>query len=112
MILIIKKMYRDINIELSIEKAKTFFISTSRVKQWDNLSPVLFLFAILGQSKEFQKMVKEEEYILEPTGSYSSAQNGLAEKPNQDLAGVSYMGQDLGVSTGRMLFAMQCTPQR
>ena len=39
----------------------------------------------LGRSGAFAKMVQEEGYILQTTGSYSSAQNGMDEKPNQDL---------------------------
>ena len=39
-------MYTDITIKLGIEKAEAFFISTSGVKQGDNLAPILFLFAI------------------------------------------------------------------
>ena len=42
----------------------------------------------LGASKEFQKLMSEQDiqYVLKTTGAHSSAQNGLAEKPNQDLA--------------------------
>ena len=40
----------------------------------------------LGRSGAFGKMVHDEGYLLQTTGAYSSAQNGLAEKPNQDLA--------------------------
>ncbi len=40
----------------------------------------------LGKSKAFQLLAKEHGYTLKTTGSDSSAQNGLAEKPNQDLA--------------------------
>ena len=40
----------------------------------------------LGASKHFQKIVKDNGYTLEVTGADSSAQNGMAEKPNQDLA--------------------------
>jgi dUTP pyrophosphatase len=42
----------------------------------------------LARSKEFQKMLIESDinYQLRTTGAHSSAQNGLAEKPNQDLA--------------------------
>jgi deoxyuridine 5'-triphosphate nucleotidohydrolase len=40
----------------------------------------------LGKSKKFQTMLAEESYVLKTTGAHSSAQNGLAEKPNQDLA--------------------------
>jgi hypothetical protein len=42
----------------------------------------------LARSKEFQKMLVEPNvnYQLRTTGAHSSAQNGLAEKPNQDLA--------------------------
>ena len=41
----------------------------------------------LGASKTFQSMLLEPEiqYTLKTTGVHSSAQNGLAEKPNQDL---------------------------
>ncbi len=45
-ILVIKKMYTDINIKLRIDKAEATFNSTSGVKQGDNLAPVLFLFVI------------------------------------------------------------------
>ena len=37
-------------------------------------------------SKKFQQTVKNNNYTLRTTGAYTSAQNGLAEKPNQDLA--------------------------
>ena len=40
----------------------------------------------LAKSKAFQSMLSEESYILKTTGAHGSAQNGLAEKPNQDLA--------------------------
>jgi deoxyuridine 5'-triphosphate nucleotidohydrolase len=42
----------------------------------------------LGTSKSFQKMLNEKDiqYVLKTTGAHSSAQNGLAEKPNHDLA--------------------------
>jgi dUTP pyrophosphatase len=39
----------------------------------------------LGKSHKFQELVKEYKYTYEPTGSNSSKQNGMAEKPNQDL---------------------------
>ena len=41
----------------------------------------------LGASAKFRNMLMEDniEYTLKTTGAYSSAQNGLAEKPNQDL---------------------------
>ena len=39
----------------------------------------------LGKSTRFRKLVEENGWTFEPTGSQSSAQNGLAEKPNQDL---------------------------
>ena len=31
-------------------------------------------------------MIDTSNYVLQSTGSYASAQNGMAEKPNQDLA--------------------------
>ena len=40
----------------------------------------------LAKSHRFQKMVESSGYVLKTTGSQSSAQNGLAEKPNLDLA--------------------------
>ena len=39
----------------------------------------------LGWSESFAKMVSESKYSLELTGANASAQNALAEKPNQDL---------------------------
>jgi hypothetical protein len=47
---VIKKMYTDVRIKLSIEEAEAFFNSTSGVKQGDNRAPVLFLFAIQSYS--------------------------------------------------------------
>jgi dUTP pyrophosphatase len=42
----------------------------------------------LAKSKSFQNLLLETNvgYTLRSTGAYSSAQNGMAEKPNQDLA--------------------------
>jgi hypothetical protein len=42
----------------------------------------------LAGSHDFQKMLNEPNvhYAIKTTGAHSSAQNGLAEKPNQDLA--------------------------
>ena len=40
----------------------------------------------LGKSIQFKKMLVKYGYNLQTTGTYASAQNGLAEKPNQDLA--------------------------
>jgi hypothetical protein len=42
----------------------------------------------LAKAKSFQSMLLESnvKYTLKTTGAHSSAQNGLAEKPNQDLA--------------------------
>ncbi len=37
-------------------------------------------------SQEFQQMVDQEGYIMEPTATDSSFQNGLAERPNRTLA--------------------------
>ena len=37
----------------------------------------------LGKSKEFSKMIDEEGFTLETTGADGSAQNGMAERPNQ-----------------------------
>jgi deoxyuridine 5'-triphosphate nucleotidohydrolase len=42
----------------------------------------------LAKAKVFRSMLVEDKvgYVLKTTGAHSSAQNGLAEKPNQDLA--------------------------
>ena len=40
----------------------------------------------LAKSSDFAKAIDKCGYILTPTGAYASAQNGLAEKPNKDLA--------------------------
>ena len=39
----------------------------------------------LGKSHKFRSLIKECGYTYEPTGSQSSPQNGIAEKPNQDI---------------------------
>jgi IS30 family transposase len=41
----------------------------------------------LAKAKSFQSMLVEDniQYTLKTTGVHSSAQNGLAEKPNQDF---------------------------
>lgn len=40
----------------------------------------------LSNSTNFKILCDKHQYILQPTGAYASKQNGLAEKPNQDLA--------------------------
>ena len=40
----------------------------------------------LGTSNKFREAIANGGYTLKTTGAHSSAQNGLAEKPNQDLA--------------------------
>ena len=39
----------------------------------------------IGKSNKFRSLIKQFDYIYEPTGSQSSSQNGVAEKPNQDI---------------------------
>ena len=39
----------------------------------------------LGKSNAFKELVKDCGYTYEPTGTDSSKQNGMAERPNQDL---------------------------
>ena len=39
----------------------------------------------LAKSQEFQEMIANHNYILEPTGAYTPEQNGMAERPNQTL---------------------------
>ena len=51
----------------------------------------------LAKSSEFAKAIESCGYILTPTGAYTSAQNGLAEKPNKDLAQIM---RNLLYSTG------------
>ena len=43
----------------------------------------------LAQSQDFKKLCKDLTYILQPTDSYASKQNGIAEKPNKDLAQIT-----------------------
>ena len=40
----------------------------------------------LSKSIKFRKVIKDADYTLNTTGAHASAQNGLAERPNQDLA--------------------------
>jgi hypothetical protein len=39
----------------------------------------------LGRSHAFQSLLQKYDYAYEPTGTNSSKQNGMAERPNQDL---------------------------
>jgi hypothetical protein len=43
---VINKMYTDVTIQLDVEKIKAAFLSTSGVKQGDNLAPVLFIYVM------------------------------------------------------------------
>jgi hypothetical protein len=52
---VLKKMYTDINIKLSIEDAELIFKSISGVKQGDNLAPVLFLFVVQAAVETMHK---------------------------------------------------------
>ena len=40
----------------------------------------------LAKSVAFRRVIRDAGYTLKTTGAFSSAQNGLVEKPNQDLA--------------------------
>ena len=40
----------------------------------------------LARSNKFKLLCQRNNYILQPTGAYASKQNGMAEKPNKDLA--------------------------
>ena len=59
------------------------------IKVWKNKYPDASITTDhgteLGQSKAFQCMCKKMGYTLKTSGSDSRSQNGLAEKPNQDL---------------------------
>ena len=44
----------------------------------------------LVHSSNFQQFCEHNIYILQPTGSHSSKQNGLAEKENKDLAQIMH----------------------
>jgi hypothetical protein len=53
----------------------------------------------LGKSIAFRKAINDAKYTLHTTGAHSSAQNGMAEKPNQDLARIMHAllySSDLG----------------
>jgi hypothetical protein len=60
------KMYTDIEVSTSVEKAKATFPSTSGVKQGDNVAPVLFLFAIQAAA-EFMSLDGHEQKPYEQT---------------------------------------------
>ena len=40
----------------------------------------------LARSNDFKLLCQNTNYVLQPTGAYASKQNGLAKKPNKDLA--------------------------
>ena len=43
----------------------------------------------LGKSNKIRELIEKHGYTFEPTGSNSSKQNGIAERPNQDLKRVT-----------------------
>lgn len=62
----------------------------------------------LGESIEYQKMVQRCGYILHKTGTDASGQNGLAEKPNQDLARIMQcLLYSLGLGSQFWSYALQ-----
>jgi dUTP pyrophosphatase len=61
----------------------------------------------LGKSHKFRELIKEFNYTYEPTGSNSSKQNGMAEKPIQDLKRITKcLLHAAGLNSGYWSFAI------
>ena len=52
---VLKKLYTDVTINLRVGESLEQFLSTSGVKQGDNLAPVLFIFVIHAVSNSLDK---------------------------------------------------------
>jgi len=69
LIVVIRKMYSNIKITISSRTAKTTFLSTSGVKQGDNVAALLFLFVMMAASELIEarwnklNLAKPELYI-------------------------------------------------
>jgi hypothetical protein len=55
LIVVLKKLYKDVTINLRVGEKHEQFRSTSGVKQGDNLAPVLFIFVIHAVSNSLDK---------------------------------------------------------
>jgi hypothetical protein len=55
MIEVLKKLYKDVTINLRVGEKLEQFLSTSGVKQGDNLAPILFIFVIHAVSNSLNK---------------------------------------------------------
>ena len=55
LIVVLKKLYKDVTINLRVGEKLEKFLSTSGVKQGDNLAPVLFIFVIHAVSNSLDK---------------------------------------------------------
>jgi hypothetical protein len=55
MIEVLKKLYKDVTINLRVGEKLEQFLSTSEVKQGDNLAPILFIFVIHAVSNSLDK---------------------------------------------------------
>ena len=73
-------MYTDIIIAISTGKDVAEFLSTSGVKQGDNLAPLLFLFVIMAASELIDKRWDSDEYNLGHLDLLMSTENPCINK--------------------------------
>ena len=62
---VIKRLYKDVNIEYKVGKKKFGIISTVGVKQGDNLAPILFLF-VMQAAMDTLEVVWKDNKIEKP----------------------------------------------
>ncbi len=72
LIVVLKKLYKDVTINLRVGEKLEKFLSTSGVKQGDNLAPVLFIFVIHAVSNSLDKKwdftTPDFRWLPEPRG--------------------------------------------
>jgi hypothetical protein len=84
LIMVLKKLYTDVTINLNVGEILEQFLSTSGVKQGDNLAPILFIFVIHAVSNSLDKkwVFKTPEFRWQP--------DTLAGNPRGQLIGTKY----------------------
>jgi hypothetical protein len=81
LIMVLKKLYTDVTINLNVGENLEQFLSTSGVKQGDNLAPILFIFVIHAVSNSLDKKWEFE------TPDFRWQPDTLAGHPRRQLIG-------------------------
>jgi hypothetical protein len=90
LIMVLKKLYTDVTINLNVEENLVLFLSTSVVKQGDNFSPILFIFVIHAVSNSLDK---KWIFKIPETPDFRWQPDTRAASPRGQLIGTKYTNQ-------------------